>query len=275
MLDFVIDREKCSKCGECVKDCPVGIIAMDEDLPYIDAEKADRCLQCQHCLAVCPTGAVSIFGKNPEDSIPLLGNLPNAAQVETLLKGRRSVRRFLPEPVDAATIDRLLAIAAHAPTGVNNRGVLFSVVEDQATMDKLRHETMEGVRTAVAQESLPKRLQFFGGILKAWDKGVDVIFRKAPHLLVVSAPVDAPCPEADSYIALSYFELMAQAMGLGTLWLGLARWAMVDIAPQVSDKLGLPDSHKLVYMMLFGKPAVTYHRTVQRDEDLKVNRVVW
>jgi hypothetical protein len=27
--------------------------------------------------------------------------------------------------------------------------------------------------------------------------------------------------------------------------------------------------------MLFGKPAVTYHRTVQRDADLKVNRVMW
>jgi nitroreductase/NAD-dependent dihydropyrimidine dehydrogenase PreA subunit len=275
MLDFVIDREKCSKCGECVKDCPVGIIVMDQDFPRIDADKADRCLQCQHCLTVCPTGAVSILGKKPEDSIALLGNLPNAAQVETLLKGRRSVRRFQPEPVDSATIDRLLTIAAHAPTGVNNRGVLFTVVEDQATMDKIRHETMEGVREALAQGNLPKRLRFFGGILKAWDNGVDVVFRRAPHLLVASAPVDAPCPEADGYIALSYFELMAHAMGLGALWLGLARWAMMDIAPQVSEKLGLPASHKLVYLMLFGKPAVTYHRTVQRDQDLKVNRLVW
>jgi hypothetical protein len=39
-------------------------------------------------------------------------------------------------------------------------------------------------------------------------------------------------------------------------------------------KLNIPDSHIIGYMMLFGKPAVTYYRTVQRN-NVKINRVVW
>lgn len=275
MIEFVVDMEKCTRCGECVKDCPVGIIALEDSGPSLIADKVKLCLKCQHCLAICPTAAISVLGRNPDDSQPLTGHLPAAEEVETLIRGRRSVRRFAPEPVAGETIDRLLRTAAHAPTGRNNLGVLFTVIEDQSTMKQLRDETLAGIREAAEAERLPKGLEFFAGIVKAWDRGADIIFRNAPHLLIVSTPKAGPTPAADGYIALATFELMANSLGLGTMWNGFATWALVDIAPQVGAKLGIPETHELIYAMSFGQPAVQYCRTVQRDQDANIHQLVW
>lgn len=273
MLDFSVDREKCIQCGECARDCPYGIIELGE-YPEINKEKLSRCIRCQHCLAVCSTGALSIFGKHSEDSTLLAGNLPTAAQMETLIKGRRSIRFYEKDPVDPALIAHLLDVVAHCPTGVNNRQLLFTVVEDQRTMDCLRRRTMEGIRTAVRNGTLPAGLEFFAGLLAAWDEGRDIVFRGAPHLLAVSSPKDGPSPEPDTLISLSYFELLARCHNLGTLWDGLAKWALTAIVPEISRQLGIPDSHLIGYMMVFGRPAVQHYRTVQRGEP-QVNRVVW
>jgi len=274
MLDFSVDREKCIQCGECIRDCPYDIIAMADDYPAVIPDREGLCIRCQHCLAVCSTGALSILGLDPVQSISLPGNLPAPEQMEILIKARRSVRYYKNKPVDSETISRLLDIVAHCPTGVNNRQLLFTVVEDQDTMNKLRRETMAGIRRAVQNKTLPPGLEFFEGILGAWDAGRDIIFRGAPHLLIVSSPREGPSPEADTMIALTYFELLACTMGLGTVWNGLAKWSLTAIMPDMPKKLGIPDNHLIGYMMVFGWPDITYHRTVQRGE-ARVNRVDW
>lgn len=273
-LGFLVDQELCIRCGECARDCPYSIIELADAGPIMVREREDRCIRCQHCLAVCPTGALSILGRDPAASIPLAGNLPSAVQMETLIKGRRSVRWYEPAPVEPAVIAHLLDVVAHGPTGVNNRQLLFTVIEDQPTMEALRQETMAGIRRAVQEESLPPGLEFFATILGAWDQGRDIIFRGAPHLLVVSSPRGGPSPQEDTLIALSYFDLLASSAGLGTLWDGLAKWALTAIVPETLVRLAIPEAHTLGYMMLFGRPAVRYHRTVQRGKP-QVNRVRW
>ncbi len=54
---------------------------------------------------------------DPENSIADL--VPAAETVEQAIKTRRSIRRFLPDPVDRATVERLLALASQAPSGTN------------------------------------------------------------------------------------------------------------------------------------------------------------
>ena len=90
--------------------------------------------------------------------------------------------------------------------------------------------------------------------------------------MVVSSPEAGPSPQADTIIALSYFELMAFSLGLGTVWDGLAKWALTAILPEMIEKLGVPKDHLVGYMMAFGWPAIKYHRTVQRG-DAQVNLV--
>jgi nitroreductase/NAD-dependent dihydropyrimidine dehydrogenase PreA subunit len=265
MLEFTIDEERCIQCGECADDCPSGVISLEE-YPVITDQ--DGCIRCQHCLAVCPTGAVSILGRNPDDSAELEGNLPEPQRLETLIKGRRSVRRYSSRDVDPSLIDELLDIAWHAPTGVNAQSVLFTVVRDGRTMDKLRREIMTELTRLKETGQLPPGFagQYLGGAVKAWQKdGSDIIFRGAPHLLVTSASKNAPCPVQDAHIALSTFQLMAHARGLGTVWDGMFMMAL-SVMPGLAARLNIPEDHLVGYAMVFGEPAVEYHRTVQRGK---------
>jgi len=265
MLSFSIDHDKCTRCGQCVQDCVVRIIAMDDACPAIIPGKEGSCLECQHCLAVCPSGAVSILGKHPEDSLSLAGNLPSPEQIETLMKGRRSVRQYRDENVPPEQIRELLDVACHAPTGVNFRQVLFTVVDDKEIMANLRQITMDGLARLMREGRLPPGRDYFNDCVRAWEEeGIDTIYRGAPHLLIASAPHDCPTPEADCLIALAYFELYAQSRGIGTVWNGLAKWTFSELLPELCGKLGLPGNHKLGYVMAFGVPEVQYHRTVQR-----------
>lgn len=270
MLDFIVDETRCVQCGECAADCPVSIIDMDSGLPRIPEHREAHCIRCQHCLAVCPTAALSILGKDPDKSVPVLP--PSADALENLIKSRRSVRRFLPQAVERTVIDRLMDVAAYAPTGKNQRPVLFTLVDDPEVMEEIRVRTMAGIRKAVIEDSLPDGMEFFAKLLSAYDQGRDVIYRRAPHMIIASASRDAAAPEADPFIALSCFELMAQSLGLGTLWCGFARWALQSVVPELGRALGIPADHRSMYAMMFGHPAVRYVRAVQR-EALGVRRV--
>ena len=263
MLNFAVDETRCVQCGECAADCPVRIIDLDEGFPRIGQYRQSLCIGCQHCLAVCPTAALSILGKNPDDSEPVLPPSPDA--LENLMKGRRSVRRYRPEPVDRAVLDRLMDVVAHAPTGKNERRVRFTLVDDPGVMERIRVLAMEGIRRAVDEDALPDGMEFFAKFLSAWDQGRDIIFRGAPHMLIASAPRASSSPEADPFIALTYFELMASSLGLGTVWCGYARWALQNVVPELGKRLGIPFEHRSMYVVMFGYPEVHYARTVQRD----------
>lgn len=263
LIHFSVDQEQCIGCETCVSDCPLLILTMDEGTPVVVSDRTSMCIHCLHCLTVCPTGAVSIGGFTPEDCLKIEDMLPEADQMETLIRGRRSVRSYQDESIEPAVLERLLQVAWQAPTGVNARGVLFTVVDDRDVMNSLRGAVMDRLAELVRSDGLPEHLGFFAGLVKLWqEKGIDTMFRGAPHLIITSAPKNCPCPEQDCIIALSYFELFAHSLGLGTIWDGFAKRAFVDLIPDLAAELGVPADHHLGYVMAFGKPAVEYHRTV-------------
>ena len=108
----------------------------------------------------------------------------------------------------------------------------------------------------------------------------DIIFRNAPHMIVVSSHIHAPCANVDPIIALSYIELYAKTLGLGTCWCGFAQ-ACFKLLPKLSNMVNVPDGYKPVYVMLIGYPAVNYPRTIIPEkfpiseikdvEDIKMN----
>lgn len=264
MIDFHVNRQACTKCRLCVADCPAMIIAMEEGYPAIAPEKEATCYRCQHCLTICPTGAVSILGLKPADSTALAGAYPEPQQLETLIKGRRSVRRYKDENLEPELLQHLLETALHAPSGMNMRKVRFTVIDDKAEMAKLREEVMSGLVSLVKANALPEGLSFYASFIKMWeDNGFDVIFRGAPHLLIASVPKDVASPLPDCLIAMTYFELFAQANGVGTVWNGLAKMAVNDLLPATRKRLGIPEDHLVGYAMAFGKPAVHFARTAQ------------
>ncbi len=265
MLDFNVDRDACIRCGECAVTCVARIIFMTEDGPAIAPRDAARCLRCQQCLAVCPTGSISILGKDPRDSLNIQDAFPDPDAMLTLIKGRRSVRRYKKEAVPRETLDILLEAVSHAPTGVNMRDMIFTLVDDPAVMDKVRTETMEAVGALAEAGAIPEELAFFKDLYGLWLEGADPVFRGAPHLLVVSHDAQNPSGVNNATIALAYFELMAQSLGLGTLWCGLGKLAFTALVPEMCERLGIPESQRIGYAMVFGAPDVHFARTVQRD----------
>jgi len=273
-LNFRVDEELCTRCGLCVSDCPSKIISLEGDVvPGIREEREGACIHCQHCLAICPEGAVTIDGFDPAESLPLAETtFPSLDQMDVFVRGRRSVRQYRDENVDPTLIRRLLDALVHAPTGVNHRSLTFTVIQDKAVLATLRVKVMEALSKALETNRVPGNAAYLAQMIAAWrDEGRDVIFRGAPHLLLISAPPDTPTPQQDVPLTLAYFELLAQSAGLGTVWLGLLKRAF-EIIPDLKRLLDLPQDH-IYYPMLFGYPAIHYARTVQRAGTARIREV--
>ena len=266
MLQFSVNDKRCTRCGQCAADCPSRIIRQTgAALPTIAPEQEALCIRCQHCLAICPAAAISILGRTPENSAPLARDgFPRLDQMTALVRGRRSVRRYRDENVDPALLRQILDALSYAPSGVNRHALTFTVIDDKAVMQRVREKVMAELAAASSAGRIHKRFAYLLDSVTAYrEQGADIIFRAAPHALIVSAPPDAPCPTEDVALALAYFDLLAQSAGLGTVWWGMLRLVLMTL-PELKPLFGLPADH-VFYAMLFGPPAIQYARTVQRD----------
>lgn len=260
-MEFNVN-EKCIHCGKCINDCIGRALKFDENkIPVLDETK---CIKCQHCLAICPVGALSIMGKNPDDS-DLPENQPKASEVLSLIKTRRSFRHYKRENVDKKLMDKLKDMLNWVPTGVNNHGLHFSFIDDVEVMDDFRNYTNGKMLRVLTNPALKHLAGKFDRYKNAFLRGEDIIFRGAPHMVVVSAPVDAPCADIDPVIALSYFELYAQSLGIGTCWCGIV-YAVIKMFPELCEHLEIPEGYKVGYAMLFGMPDEKYQRATQPEQ---------
>ena len=257
-LRFRINTEKCVHCTLCINECPTRIVEQDPDLgiPRVGAGKEDRCMRCQHCLAICPTGALSIHGCSPDEA-ERNEHLPAPADLLNLIKCRRSFRSYKHSNVDAETMAKLRDMLNWVPTGVNDHRLFFVFIDDVEVMDRFRKKVNEKLISRI--ESGDPSVSRFGRYREAVLSGIDIVFRGAPHLVMAAAPADAPCFEIDPVIALSYFELYAQSLGLGTVWCGLATWAFKAL-PEILQELHLPPGYVPGYTMLFGPTGLKYQR---------------
>jgi nitroreductase/NAD-dependent dihydropyrimidine dehydrogenase PreA subunit len=274
MLDFTIDVETCIGCGQCVSDCPAMIIGMETGIPTIAQDLESFCIRCMHCVAICSEGSVSLFGYGPDEGTALPAEKPlKPEQVELLIKGRRSIRNYQDKNIDPSVIEKLLEVAGHAPSGHNDRELLYTVVDDKGIVYDLREEAIAGLEKLIQDEKLPAGMEMFHDIITAWkSSGTDILFRGAPHLLIVSALEESASPLQDCIIALTTFELYAGSWGIGTIWNGLATLTITDLVPSLKKRLGIPDDHRIGYVMGFGYPAIRYERTIDRGTP-RINRV--
>ena len=257
-----IDRGKCVACGACMRDCPVHVLTAGADgFPTVRPEDEDFCLNCQHCLAVCAQGAVTCNDVGFADTLEV-EPIPAGAAEAALIRQRRSVRQWGTEPIPEAVWTRLVDSLAWMPTGCNDHRLHFTVVRDTARMEWFRREMSKTAKKVVRTGLL--RL-FYPGFRRYMDeimRGDDVVFRNAPYMIVASTPKNAPCREADPWIALSYFDLLAQANGLGTCWGGFAVHAFKWIR-RFRRALKIPQGHTVGAVLLFGPPAVAYARVTR------------
>ena len=74
------DRDKCTGCGLCQKDCPV------QAINPLDPAEIDgwRCLFCAHCIHSCPAGAKSITMPAMREKLTILENMMAAPKENEL-----------------------------------------------------------------------------------------------------------------------------------------------------------------------------------------------
>jgi len=150
--------------------------------------------------------------------------------------------------------------------------VTFRVIDDKESMQRFRVKTLTALAAAVKTGRVPEQYGYLLQAVPAWfDQKIDVVFRGAPHMLVVVAGTESVCPQEDVNLSLAYFDLLAQSAGLGTVWCGLAKMAM-ELLPDLKAVAGVTSGH-YYYTMLFGMPAVRHSRTVQRDDPGRVHRI--
>ena len=262
-INFKVDEQKCIHCGLCEKDCIAKVIKLDDNkIPQ--AVKPDKCIKCQHCLAVCPVGAISILDKKPEDSQQIYSQNPD--MVLNLIKSRRSIRQFKNENLSNDEIQKLKDMLKWSPTGCNYHKLQFSFIDDVEVMNEFRKYLYDKILNALTKKPVKAVAEKFSAYTNAILRGEDVIFRGAPHLIVASNSVKAPCAKEDSIIALSYFELYAQSMGIGTCWCGYAQMCLM-LFPALCEFLEIPDGYQPGYVMLFGPKDINYSRTTQPDDN--------
>ena len=260
MSKIYIDKEKCVICGSCIKECITYSLEQDaENFPIVAECGETNCISCQHCFAVCPTGAISFNNKKSEEAFSPV--FPNSSDVLDLIRSRRSIRQFKEDEISEKEWDSIKEMLPYIPTGCNYNGLHFSIVESKSAMDKIRAYVNTKVLKLISNKFTKKYAGKFVKFKSAFEKGEDIIFRDAPHMIVVSSHIHAPCANVDPIIALSYIELYAQSLGLGTCWCGFAQ-ACFKLLPRLSQMVDIPDGYKPVYVMLIGKPAVKYHRTI-------------
>lgn len=279
---FKIDKNKCIKCGKCINTCSGMVIEFGND-GYPRMKEFERfgwrgCWRCQHCLAVCPQGAISIFDKDPKDSLSFPPK-EMGTYMEQLITTRRSCRRFLDKNVDPDIITGMLNAMSAAPTGGNAQGVEYTVIDDKERVHEIwnsAYKTMdEKAKKHVYTHSFS---DFYYGKMKQSEKTVrkdDLLFCGAPHLFIAHEKSEGKWAEdakVNCNIATAYFELLCNAHGLGTAIMSYPAEVLNELAPDARQMLGVPKNHYMGLIIGFGYPETTYARGVQKERGRKIHR---
>ena len=172
-----------------------------------------------------------------------------ATPLDALIRSRRSIRRFRPEPVDREKILACLEAARLAPSAENRQPWRFLVIDDPELKAKLAAEAFSGIY------------------------GMTKFAAQAPVIVVVLAELDLMAHRLgarvqgtqfyliDVGIAGEHLVLKAEEMGLATCWIG---WFDVR---RVRKALDIPRKYKIAALFPLGyaasrPPAETKRKTL-------------
>lgn len=273
MKYFNVDRFKCVRCGACIAVCPIKIIKMDAQtrIPVMVNRGDKICIRCGHCITVCPHRAVSIYHMRAESHHPLRHDWRlSPEKIEQLLKGRRSIRNYKNEAVDREKLKKVIDIARYAPSGVNRQPVRWEIIYYKDRVRRLSEAVINWMRFQVSIDSPLAKSYRMKRMIAAWENGNDWICRSAPHVVIVYAPKSDMIAAQDSTIALTYFEIAAASMHLGTCWAGYLVMA-INMSSEVRKFVFLSSRMACFGAMMVGYPRFNYHRIPIRNKP----HIIW
>jgi len=262
-----IDQDKCIKCGLCVNVCR-GTLGMGSNGPKIIRQ---LCIGCGHCVAICPNEAMNNLNAPLENQVEIeTMPLTSSGRVERLLRSRRSIRNYQQKAIDREIILQLLDIARYAPTACNSQGVCYHVVDDPDTLRRITAVTVdwaeEEMRKGTTIATSPWSANTAAQIESYRNSGTDVVLRNAPCLIVAAASKDRlPLGRDNTHFSLTYVQLYAPSLGLGTCWSGLFEFCVTAGYEPLLQLLHLPKNSSITGGLMVGYPLYGYKRLVDRD----------
>lgn len=168
----------------------------------------------------------------------------------TAIIERRSIRKFLSDPVPPEDIDSILDAARYAPSAGNGQPWRFLVVTDRDSLTELRAKSIEGIERKIdASDAVPDEEK--PAAKSGYRDYAEGIFA-APVFVFVYV-------ETKQYPDLVRYDgaLAAQNMLLAAHGLGYGACYQTTLFPEdvVSGHFGVPDGHRFICAIPIGKPA--------------------
>jgi nitroreductase len=248
-------------------------------------ERAHLCIECGHCAAICPQNAVEIEAFRQRDFDPVNGHGIEGDQLLSLMRQRRSVRRYRDEPVPQKITDRIIDAAKNSPTGSGRMTTGVIAISDKKTLAALSehlykmYEDLEKalanpvarffIRRQVGEKTL-RVLQSFVMPGMQWyirwyrEGKSNEILRDCPALMLFHSPAFEPSGEENCLLAAFHAVMMAQTMDIGTCLNGLIL-PVFERMPEARKLVGLPDGREVYASITLGYPKYPFKRVVPRD----------
>jgi nitroreductase len=160
------------------------------------------------------------------------------------IRGRRSIRRYRPDPVPREKLDTILEAANLAPSWKNQQCWRFIVV------------TNEEKRRAITKRS--------------WTADAPVVIVGCARPGLSGGNAGQHYYMLDMGIAMEHIVLAAIEQGLGTCWIG----GQFD-EPAVKEALGVPDDVRVVALLPVGYPAEAPEAKDRKPIDEIVSHEKW
>jgi len=195
-----------------------------------------------------------------------------------LVKKRRSIRRFKPEPIPDEYIDKIIEAARWAPSGFNTQPWEFVIVRDKVLKDNIV-KIIDEYRINQFDRMELSREKWQGKPWRRWPKD-PMDYSNAPVFILllgdtrtkVGLPMSAwyniNKRESifDSSLASTflYMHLTATALGLASQWTTAVQVPVVSCL--LKEVLGIPRHFVTYDMMVLGYPALTPKQKFLRDK---------
>jgi nitroreductase len=147
-----------------------------------------------------------------------------------LIRKRRSIRAFEPQPIEAEKLELLVEAALRSPSSMGNNPWEFIIVTDHEILERLSRAKPHG---ATFLKNAPL------GIIVCADPGKSSVWIE------------------DASIAAIFIHLAAESMGLGSCWIQIRdRMHSEELSAEayISEILSIPKNLKVEAMVAIGYP---------------------